>query len=412
MKIIITENQLRLIKEAVGVPEGILKAGEELYEIVSDVLNSITETENEYNFRITDKELQISDITIDNIVLNLEIHEDEDYEGKPQIASMGVSDQFSFDDAILMKISPITKTLDLHINFVTSEVWEPEELLKSFQEDEIHTISVMAHELKHKYDKTKKNKGLVGNIADYQAYSSGKVRFGIPILNKFMRYSYFIQAAENLVRPTEISSRMLKKGITKEQFYEFITNDLAYKELQEIKNFSFDYLMENLYTEIDKVDKLLEHAGIASDGLSDMDDETKIKMVLRLVYINLANFKINTFDDYFYTQQDKINNMFGGIMSQLFGGGNVNPDKEKVRDKFINHVTKYQNREMDFFKDECERFNYVAKNLIKRISKVYSLIPDEKEQTNESILNWDLHQKLMEKKYGKRPIQTSYNFKK
>ncbi len=31
---------------------------------------------------------------------------------------------------------------------------------------------------------------------------------------------------------------------------------------------------------------------------------------------------------------------------------------------------------------------------------------------NESILNWDLHQKLMEKKYGKRPIQTSYNFKK
>ena len=143
-----------------------------------------------------------------------------------------------------------------------------------------------------------------------------------------------------------------------------------------------------------------------------MDDETKIKMVLRLVYINLVNFKINTFDDYFYTQQDKINNMFGGIMSQLFGGGNVNPDKEKVRDKFINHVTKYQNREMDFFKDECERFNYVATNLMKKISKIYSLIPDEKEQTNESILNWDLHQKLMEKKYGKRPIQTSYNFKK
>ena len=37
---------------------------------------------------------------------------------------------------------------------------------------------------------------------------------------------------------------------------------------------------------------------------------------------------------------------------------------------------------------------------------------DEKEQTNESILNWDLHQKLMEKKYGKSPIQTSYNFKR
>lgn len=421
MKIIITENQLRLIKEAVGVPEGILKAGEELYEIVSDILNYITETEteNEYMFRITDKELQISDITIDNIVLNIEIHEDEDYDGKPQIASMAVSDHFSFDDAILMKISPITKTLDLHINFVTSEVWEPEELLKSFHKDKIHTISIMAHELKHKYNKTKKNKGLIGNTADYQTYSSG-LSFGIPTINKFMRYSYFIQVSENLVRPTEISSRMLKKGITKEQFYEFITNDLAYKELQEIKNFSFDYLMENLYNEIEFVDKLLVHAGIASDGksnfsserISNMNDETKIKMVLNLVYVNLANSKINTFDDYFYTQQEKINNMFGGIMSQLFSGGNVNLDKEKVRNKFINHVTKYQNREMEFFKDECERFNYVSTNLMKKISKIYSLIPDEKEQTNESILNWDLHQKLMEKKYGKRPIQTLYNFKK
>jgi hypothetical protein len=49
---------------------------------------------------------------------------------------------------------------------------------------------------------------------------------------------------------------------------------------------------------------------------------------------------------------------------------------------------------------------------MKRISKIYALIPDEKEQTNESILDWDLHQKLMEKKYGKRPIETSYKYKK
>lgn len=47
--------------------------------------------------------------------------------------------------------------------------------------------------------------------------------------------------------------------------------------------------------------------------------------------------------------------------------------------------------------------------LIKRISKVYSLIPDKKEQTNESILDWELHQKLMEKRYGKRPIQKNYS---
>ena len=415
MKIIITENQLKLIKEAVGVPEGILQAGEQLYEIVSDVLSSITETEEEYKFEIDDKELQISDIIINHITLIVEVHEGEDYDGKPIIASMGVSNEFRFDNRILMQITPKTKTLVLYINFVVSEDWKPEQLLKSFQEDETNTVSVMAHELKHKYDRTKKTKGFVGDTADYQTYASGKLNFGIPIINKFMRYSYFIQMAENLVRPTEISSRMLKKGITKEQFYEFITNDVAYKELLEIRNFSFDYLIENLYNEIDKVDRLLEYSGVDSDDLSDMDDETKIKEVLKLVYINLVNTKVDTFDNFFYSHSEKMAQMFGGLMGVNLFGGQIQPpseEKEKVRRKFINHVAKYQNKEMDFFKDECERFNYVATNLIKRISKVYSLIPDEKEQTNESILNWDLHQKLMEKKYGKRPIQTSYNFKK
>ena len=59
-----------------------------------------------------------------------------------------------------------------------------------------------------------------------------------------------------------------------------------------------------------------------------------------------------------------------------------------------------------------ELFNVVSTKLMKKISKIYSLIPNEKGQTNESILDWELHQKLMEKRYGKRPVQKSYNFKK
>ena len=47
--------------------------------------------------------------------------------------------------------------------------------------------------------------------------------------------------------------------------------------------------------------------------------------------------------------------------------------------------------------------------MLKKISKLYAMAKDdEKEKTNESILNWDLHQQLMEKKYGKRKIETKY----
>jgi hypothetical protein len=150
------------------------------------------------------------------------------------------------------------------------------------------------------------------------------------------------------------------------------------------------------------------------ESLLHMDDDEKIKSVLELVYINLVNAKVDSFDNFFYSHTEKMAQMFSGLMGNLFGGQIKPPseEKEKVRRKFINHVAKYQNREMDFFKDECERFNYVATNLIKKISKIYALLPDEKEQTNESILDWELHQKIMEKRYGKRPIQKSYNFRK
>jgi hypothetical protein len=52
-------------------------------------------------------------------------------------------------------------------------------------------------------------------------------------------------------------------------------------------------------------------------------------------------------------------------------------------------------------KSNCESNKFTIKDtLVEKVDK------------NESIINWELHQKLMEKKYGKKPIQTTYNFKK
>jgi hypothetical protein len=414
-KIILTERQInqlskKLLSEAVGVPQGIMDAGEKLYHIVLDELKKINNHEENYNIDIWNQELVISDLTLNHVSLSIRVEQVDDYEGEPVIASMGVANEFKFDEGILMQINVPSKELMLSINFVVPEEWEPSDLYDTLASDEIHNISLMAHELKHRYDRAKKTKGLVGDTADYQAYSSSGLRFGIPVIESFMRYSYFIQMNENLVRPTEVATRMIKKGITKEQFYDFIVNDAVYKELKEIQNFSFDYLMEELIKQMDRVDGLIEHTGEDPDNMSVSE---KIHFIFRLVYINLANAKVDFFDNYFYSHQEKISQMFGGIMGQLFGNPvKQNQEKEKIRHKFINHVTKYQNKESQFFVDECERFNYVATNLIKRITKIYALIPDEKEQTNESILDWDLHQKLMEKKYGKRRIETNFRFRR
>jgi hypothetical protein len=413
-KIIITENQFnqltkKLLSEAVGVPENILDEGRELYEIVKDQLKNLTSIEGEYEIEDIEIDMTISDVNFTHLNLMVKVDELDEYDGdEALIASMGVGNEFNFDEGIMMQINTETSSIDLYVQFIVSENWDESNLYDAFVKDKTHTISVMSHELMHRFRRSKKPKALAGETADYQAYSSSGLNFGIPVMSEFMRFSYFIQNEENVVRPTEVASRMIEMGITREQFYNFITEDQVFKELKQIQNFSFEYLINSLKEQMDRVDGLLEHAG---EEIEDKSEDEKIRMVLELVYINLSNAKMANFERYILTRNEMMFSQLGPF-AQLMGAKQPSENKVKLLNKYKNHVTKYANIEMDFFKDECERFNYVSTNLMKKISKVYSLIPDEKGQTNESILDWELHQKLMEKKYGKRPIETSYKHKK
>jgi hypothetical protein len=413
-KIIITENQFnqltkKLLSEAVGVPENILDEGRELYEIVKDQLKNLTSIEGEYEIEDIEIDMTISDVNFTHLNLMVKVDELDEYDGdEALIASMGVGNEFNFDEGIMMQINTETSSIDLYVQFIVSENWDESNLYDAFVKDKTHTISVMSHELMHRFRRSKKPKALAGETADYQAYSSSGLNFGIPVMSEFMRFSYFIQNEENVVRPTEVASRMIEMGITREQFYNFITEDQVFKELKQIQNFSFEYLINSLKEQMDRVDGLLEHAG---EETEDKSEDEKIRMVLELVYINLSNAKMANFERYILTRNEMMFSQLGPF-AQLMGAKQPSENKVKLLNKYKNHVTKYANIEMDFFKDECERFNYVSTNLMKKISKVYSLIPDEKGQTNESILDWELHQKLMEKKYGKRPIETSYKHKK
>jgi hypothetical protein len=85
---------------------------------------------------------------------------------------------------------------------------------------------------------------------------------------------------------------------------------------------------------------------------------------------------------------------------------------DKIRNKFLSQTIKYQKNPTKFFENEFERFQYVANKMLKKISKLYAMAKDDEQPVSESILNWDLHQQIMEKKYGKRKIETEYKYKK
>ena len=400
MKYQISEKQYSLILESLGVPDSVTEEAENLYDIFLKHFESIDEKSNKYNFN-GEIDIVLGDkkkIVLDEYSLEIEIIEQEGYEGPPQIASMGMSHQFTFDPTILMKKTNESRIAEFTISFVVGEEWEPHQLYEEFVKNKDKKISGISHELKHKYDKQVKRIDLIGPDAEYDAIRTSP-RFGIDVIdNKFRYYLYYTHLAEDLVRSTEVASLIKRKNISQSEFIKFLKNNETFKTLVEIKNFSFEEFVEEITKEMPKVDKVIESIG---EDPKKMTDSEKIEKILQLIYINLSNTKIKSLNEF-------IGGPAGGLftMFRMFGGQVPKEVEniEKVREKFFNHVSKFVGRPTDFIKFEVNRFRDVADKTIRKLSKLYAIT--HKNQTNESIINWDLHMKLMDKKYGKRKIDS------
>jgi len=409
MKIIITESQLKFINEALGVPDNILDAADTLYNIVERDIKSIRDIQDEYNFD-GELEFELGDkkkIKIDSYTLTVKIEEIEDEEGVLDIVSMAMGGAFAFNRDVYMKENEPSTILGLTITFAVGENWKPEGLIEKMEEDKDEHVASLAHEIKHKYDKQSKQFGLIGQDAEYQATQRRGI-FGIPVIDRvFFRYLYYISGIENLVRPTEVAYKLKRKNITKSQFKEFLENNVVYKELVEIKNFTFEDFINQLKESEDRLDALIEHIG---DDPSDMTIDEKIKIVLEVSYIDLVNNRMQMFMTMTEHGMDdviKFGTQLGILPPELEGNLEGIQKTDAIRQKFLKYVMKYEKNPTKFFEDEIENFQYVANKMLKKISKLYGMAKDD-EQVSESIINWELHQQIMEKKYGKRKIETKY----
>jgi hypothetical protein len=409
MKIIITESQLNLINEALGVPDNILDAADMLYDIVERDIKSIRDIQDEYNFD-GELEFELGDkkkIKIDSYTLTVKIEEIDDEEGVLDIISMGMEGAFGFNRDVYMKENEPSTILGLTITFAVGENWKPEGLIEKMEEDKDEHVASLAHEIKHKYDKQSKQFGLIGQDAEYQATQRRGI-FGIPVIDRvFFRYLYYISGIENLVRPTEVAYKLKRKNITKSQFKEFLENNVVYKELVEIKNFTFEDFINQLKESEDRLDALIEHIG---DDPSDMTIDEKIKIVLEVSYIDLVNNRMQMFMTMTEHGMDdviKFGTQLGILPPELEGNLEGIQKTDEIRQKFLKYVMKYEKNPTKFFENEIENFQYVANKMLKKISKLYAMAKDD-EQVSESIINWELHQQIMEKKYGKRKIETKY----
>ena len=175
-----------VLLEALGVPEGILKSAESMYnqllKYISEEGGNNVEDENYYyrlegpfkinEYKIKSIELRLSFITTDNVdVISL--------------VSMGFSSRVRLDDTNLTLLdSNDKKNLKMSINIAIPDVITFSDFYQFIKDKDKEIISSFAHELKHSYDSIKKPSESIRNRSKYAAYTS--VGVGIEPIDRFI----------------------------------------------------------------------------------------------------------------------------------------------------------------------------------------------------------------------------------
>ena len=379
----------KILKEELGVPDNIVNVANQIFDnILSNVKDNETIEELDNKEFIFKDNFQIADLKFKKVEFSFDFrinHEDDNI----QIAGMATGGTFKITKKFKIKSTIDKNSFNLKFIIFVPETSTGKDVKDYMTKEKVEFISSLTHELKHRYDDFKKPKTSLTARGEYQTYSSNG--FGdITPINKFFHQLYFTHSIENLVRPSEFAGAIEAAGITKKGFYEFLTNYRTYKELKGIYNFTYEGLRESLIDYIPNIKKLFDINDIEYDGLSN--DEI-IDKTLSLVLLNIKQWNAQS-----------IHKLLIISPIEMFMG--FSGDKNDFFNNYLKKLSKFEGNFKKYFEYEEKMFKFVASKMIKKISKIYAMT---KNDTNESIINWELWQKL---NGNKQEIVTEFSFLK
>jgi hypothetical protein len=383
------------INEKLGVPEGINEEAKRLHTLIFRDLEKITipnYKEGEDRIEVAKYDIKFADLDLKDIPFLIDFVYYKEL-NKPEILSVSYGNSFSvFHRDRKIRLKSEAKRSTLHLMLAVGDAFTEEEFLDEVKENV--TTSCIAHELMHMYENSKLgSKGIIKGI-QYASYQG--VNFGSKI-SKFTHLLYYTTSIENVVRPTEVYQSILDKGITKDQFEEFLQENKVIKTLKEAKAFSLEKFKGELESD-EQVNKIVENAknsGYKSIG-SVSDD------ALNLLFMNLVNVALGEgkkIIDIFVSQSQKVStlDLFRSILG--LAGEAKEEDKETLEiadenfKKLVRGYIKYQNNPMKYFEKLEKMLNFTGDKMLRKIYKLYDMVPDVK-STRESIINWELYTKL------------------
>jgi len=342
----------RVLKEVLGVPSNLTQTAKEVYEaIYNDIPENLDFDDIDNYSNEIDGDFTISDYKFKKIEFSMSIREHDTLE----MVGMATGAKSKLTKKFKIK-TKIDDTFNLSFRFIGPKETTGSDIKSFMNENRAEFIGSIGHELKHRYDISKKRKTSLHSKARYQAIS-GRGFGNIKPINRFIHFLYYTHIAESLVRPSEIAALIDDGDITKKEFVSFLTNTRTYKMLLEIRDFTYEKFKEDIKSEIPNLKKLFDMNDIGYENLSD--DEI-VELTLDLVYKNIKNWIGGTAHG-FLTQ-----NPFEG----LFG---FRGEKEIFFDNFIKNLEKFGDNYEKFFNYEIKMFHYVSDKMIRKLIKLYDL---------------------------------------
>lgn len=391
----------KILREAVGVPEGIHDSAETFMSELIANLGNLDESHNDFfETKLTFEEpLRINDLTLEELDVAVRLHRQSFEVDEVELMGAGVPAQTKGKPDLTKKNPAIGQTLDkdnlfIYFDFAIDDEMGIEEVKQWFlnKQNSKNLISTIAHELKHLYDNFKQEYKSVKSMVDYNVLNkTARNEVGglcQPVQEKFF-LMYFLSNIETIVRPTEVYSHMMVNNITKEGFLEELKTTQIYENILKGINYKTEVLENELMEDFDCVNSTLEANNFP---FMNYDKEEKIYSYMGVIPDIVLSTSAQSFVSYIISfDKGSLMGAFGEL-AKLFGF-NVPEDpkdmelKQKRMDEYLQKIkTRAENPEK--FYDFIEKFiNFNANKALKKISKVYYLLPSENENEIHSKIN-------------------------
>jgi len=374
--------EIQNLSEAVGVPANIDTLASEIYnQVVSEIDEGYDLSELMGEPIILQGDFNISDLNFNAVVIKLDFSPGDDYAFIGMDVATGLEGGKNFN-------LTVPKTEKFNMVIITFRFMVPISQIRDITGEDIkdfltgqgrvEVIASLAHELKHFYDgfKSKGRKG--GSItrrAAYKAYVEGG--FPLKSLTEFMYNMYFVHEIENTVRSSELAGAIKAGDVTKKDFYEFLTQNRVYQRLKLIRDYSFGDLKNKLMGETNAIKKIFDANGVSY--LKNDSDEKLVDTVLEIFVATVADWKYSLLVD----------------ITRAFSKASAS-DKKQFFAQQKQDMERFEDNPQGYFEYEIKNASKEAGILMKKLSKLYSITPDDKlETTNENIVDWKRWYKLM-----------------